>query len=108
MNQRRSAFAAALALTALLTACGNRQQPSEESQNGTATKPDSSVSDTIRDPEQDVTEQDPMTDTPETTPTLPEEDAGESGVSIEQLLKNARMHDRDGRLLNGEHAASTR
>lgn len=94
MKQRFSIFLAALALTCALTACGSKQN----NQNVTQQDPP-------------VTDSDPLPDhgttTPDLSPAVPEvpdrsEDSS-TGVPIDEMLKNARVHDRDGDLLDGEN-----
>lgn len=97
MNKRLSALLTALALLCALTACGDRRQPVDDSQSGTVTEtpkvdsPDAGA-EILPDREDPVTE-------------LPDGEAENPGVPLEQMLKNARTRDRDGDLTDGENAA---
>lgn len=107
MKQRISVLLTVLALLSLLTACGSRQQEAD----GDAGRPDSSVTDDIQNaqPGAEALPDDGLITTPDTTPgtapALTDDPATESGVPLDQMLKNARVHDRDGDLLDGENSA---
>ena len=97
MSKRLSALLTALALVCTLAACGNRRQPVEDSQSGTVTEtPETGIPDTET---KDLPDRkDPVTETPD-------DKTEETGVPLEQMLKNARTHDRDGDLTDRENAA---
>lgn len=108
MKQRISVLLTVLALLSLLTACGSRQQEADSD----AGQSDSSVTDDIQNaqPGAEALPDDGLITAPDTTPgtapALTDDPATESGVPLDQMLKNARVHDRDGDLLDGENSAS--
>lgn len=104
MKQRFSIFLAALALTCALTACGSKQNNDQNPTRHDTPSADSSP-DTALPGQDDNTVTAPDT-TPGQSPAVTD-DTGRSdtttGVPIDEMLKNARVHDRDGDLLDGEN-----
>lgn len=104
MNKRMSALLAALALVCALTACGGRRQSETDSQNDTVTEtPENGSPGTGTEHLPD--REDPVTEVPDDDPGLADGGGEGPGVPLEQMLKNARTHDRDGDLTDGENAA---
>lgn len=108
LKPRISVLLTVLTLLSVLTACGSRQQESDD-----VKLPDSAMTAPIPD-HQSGTDTAPLPEdgsvtVPDTTPGAPpaltEDKTTESGVPLDQMLKNARVHDRDGDLLDGENSA---
>ena len=99
MKQRFLILLAALALTCALTACGSKQN----NQNDTLQDPP------VTDNGSDVVlpDQGGTVTRPDLSPAVPDDtdrsDDTSPGVPIDEMLKNARVHDRDGDLLDGEN-----
>lgn len=113
MSKRISLIFAALVLVCALSACGSRSSEPETQPNGSVTEPDTPASDSTHgqtDADALPDREEPVIEAPDTTPgtspNLTDDPAEQSGVSLDQMLKNARVHDTDGKLLDGENRAS--
>lgn len=100
MKQHFSILLAALALTCALTACGSKQNNDQNDARHDTPSADSGLDTVI--PGQD----DDTVTAPGQSPAITD-DTGRSdtadGVPIDEMLENARVHDRDGDLLDGEN-----
>ena len=102
LNKRISIFLTALALAAVLTACGSGGQGSDT--GGSAENPQEEPAPVV--PGRDDHTVVPPDTTPGQNPAVTDDPSGSVGQDMEDMVKNARVHDRDGDLLDGENAVS--
>lgn len=113
MTKRISALLAAAALTVTLSACGSEKETpgSGGSDNGSTTIPGGITDGSDADHREDDARL-PGDAAPAVPGTLPDASSDvtpgseQTGVSLDQMLRNARVRDRDGDLLDGENAVT--
>ena len=105
--KRSFALLLTAALVCTLTACGRKNNdttandPPTTNQSMTQSPADTTPDSTV------TQDRDNETLTPDQTPAADAENPdGAPGVSYEQMLRNGRIHDRDGLLKDGENATS--
>lgn len=112
MKKRISLFLTVLVLTLSLTACGGDQTKSDQNASGTG---QNNTGDTILDPDRDHGQDNSaMTGRDDNTVTAPDTNPGSnpaatddpSGDSMDRMLRNGLVHDRDGDLLDGENSVT--
>lgn len=108
MKKHISLLPAALALICMLTACGSDRQ--NHTQNDA--HPDTPAADSgDRHPDTAIPNDDivtPPDTTPGQSPAVTDDPSPgiTDGVPVDEMLKNGRVHDRDGDLLDGENHVS--
>ena len=106
MKSRASLFLAVLLLALSLTACG--KEPAKNDRNDAGSGQNSAY-DAVSDPNRDnVPNNDAIIGRDDHTVTAPaNEPAGDlPGASMDRMLRNGRVHDRDGDLLDGENSVT--
>ena len=104
LNKHFSVFLTALALAAVLTACGSGGQGTD---TGGAADPPQQEEPAPVVPGRDDNTVTPPDTTPGQNPAATDEPGGSVGQDMEDMVKNARVHDRDGDLLDGENHMSS-
>ena len=100
MKRLTTILLASMLLVFCLTACGRKDNQEQNVRNPSTNQTTNTQQDGMNDrPETD------MVPGNETLPNANTSDA-EPGVSYEQMLRNGRIHDRDGLLKDGENATS--
>ena len=100
MKRLTTILLASMLLVFCLTACGRKDNQEQNVGNPSTNQTTNTQQDGMNDrPETDVVPDN------ETLPNANTSDA-EPGVSYEQMLRNGRIHDRDGLLKDGENATS--
>ena len=114
MKSRASLFLTVLLLALSLTACGSKSDDSAKADTGSG---QNSAYDAVSDPNRNnapnndaiIGRDDNTVTAPDTNPAPnPANDpAGDlPGASIDRMLRNGRVHDRDGDLLDGENSVT--
>ncbi len=114
MKSRASLFLTVLLLALSLTACG--KEPAKNDRNDAGSGQNSAY-DAVSDPNRDnVPNNDAIIGRDDNTVTAPDtnpapnptnEPAGDlPGASMDRMLRNGRVHDRDGDLLDGENSVT--
>ena len=114
MKSRASLFLTVLLLALSLTACG--KEPAKNDRNDAGSGQNSAY-DAVSDPKRDNTpNNDAIIGRDDNTVTAPDtnpapnpanEPAGDlTGASMDRMLRNGRVHDRDGDLLDGENSVT--
>ena len=114
MKSRASLFLTVLLLALSLTACG--KEPAKNDRNDAGSGQNSAY-DAVSDPNRNnapnndaIIGRDDNTVTGPAPPTAPppaQEPAGDHpGASMDRMLRNGRVHDRDGDLLDGENSVT--